>query len=188
MYHVQSKYFDIFYDETELYAARIGEPCALPLYAFGMPNLVTHKNVGFLSVLLYREEGGHDLYGNALYVYHAWPFPFAYGTLVDREVARCEFRFLNEGQKFFALFVSDMGRDLLDNIPTSFLVRNLIACSNYFDDKPDADWVRGHYLSLLKALDFFIHKLPIADLPEFLTFEHSPIREAAKEALDAHVQ
>lgn len=182
MYHAQSKYFDIFYNENELYAARIGEPCVLPRLAFGTPNLVTHENVSLLSVLLYREIAGHSRYSG-----QSWPFPFSYGVLIEREVARYEFRFAQGGQKFFTLFVSDIGRDLLDNIPALFLVHNLINCSHYFDGEPDIDWVKGHYLSLLKAIEFFIHKLPIGDLPEFLTFEHSPIRVAAKEALDAFV-
>lgn len=182
MNHVQSKYFDIFYDETELYAARIGEPCVLPLYAYGLPNLVTHMNVALLSVLWYQEAI------KGLYHYQAWPFPYDHGTLVDREVAQYEFRYLHGGHKFYVISVSDMGRDLLDSIPALFLVRNLINCSNYFDDEPDADWIKGHYLHLLAAIDFFLHKLSVADLPEFLTFEHSPIRVTAKEALDARVQ
>lgn len=183
MNHIQSEYFDIFYDDVALYASRIGEPCANTLYAHGLPNLVTHENVGLLTVLWYQEIVGHDQYSC-----HAWPFPFAYGTLVDREVAQYEFQFNREGQKFFTLFVSDMGRDLLDSLPTLFITRNLIACSNYFDDGPDTDWVRGHYLTLLRAIKFFIHKLPIADLPEFLTFKYAPIRIVAKDALDASVQ
>lgn len=183
MYHAQSKYFDIFYDDTELYASRIGEPCALPRLAYGMPNLVTHKNVALLAVLLHQEAVGHDLYNSV-----AWPFPYEWGTLVDREVARYEFRSNHAGSKYYALFISDIGRDLLDNIPASFLVRNLINCSRYITVGSDADWVRGHYQSLLNAISFFIHKVPISDLPEFLAFERYTIRDAAKEALDASIQ
>ena len=181
MYQAQSKYFDIFYNESELYASRLGEPCALPHLAYGLPNLVTHKNISLLSTLLSREEACQ------MYESRAWPFPFVYGALVDLEVVRYEFRYVHNGQKFFTLFVSDIGRDLLDNIPVSFLVRNLINCSKDFSNYSYTDWAMGRYLAVQKAVGFFMRKLPIADLPEFLTHVYTGTRELAKEALDASV-
>lgn len=182
MNHVQSKYFDVFYDGAELYASRIGKPCVSPRLAFGLPTLVTHKNIGLLSFLLYQEEEGLIL-GNR----QSWDFPFSHGTLVDLEVARYEFRYVHGGEEFYTIFVTDLGRDILDNTPASFLVRNLISCSTDFSDDRYTDWVRGHHSFLWKAIGFFIRKLAMKDLPEFLTCEDSKIRELAVEALDASV-
>lgn len=177
MNYVQGKYFNIFYDDTELYASRIGEPCASPRQAFGLPTTVTHKNVGLLSTLLYE--------GYTTFKYQLWPFSFAYGTLIDLGVARYEFQLAHEGQQFCVLSVTDLGRDILDNIPISFLVHNLISCSMDFSNDQDTDWTKGHYLALQGAIEFFMRKLPMADLPEFLAHKYSETQELAKEVLGA---
>lgn len=182
MNYVQGKYFNIFYNDMELYASRIGDPCASPRLAFGIPTIVTHKNVGLLSTLLSHEE---KVCGSLTFKYQLWPFPFAYGTLIDLGVARYEFRFIHEGQQYCVLSVTDLGRDILDNTPIPFLVHNLIRCSTDFSDDPDTDWVKSDYLALQEAIEFFMRKLSKADLPEFLTHEYSETRESAKEVLDA---
>lgn len=182
MNYAQGKYFNIFYNDTELYASRIGEPCASPRLAFGPPTIVTHKNVGLLSTLLYQEE---EVCGSVAVKYQPWPFPFAYGTLIDLGVARYGFRFVQGGQSFCELTVTDLGRDILDNIPIPFLVHNLIRCSTDFSDESDTDWVKGSYQALQEAIEFFMRKLSKADLPEFLVHKDSETQELAKEVLDA---